>query len=263
MAIIATTTAGKGPDRPHHLLFLHGAWQAGWCWDEEFVGHFSARGWTCHTMDLRHHGASGGPGSLRRTRIRDYVTDLARVAGGLEHPPILIAHSMGGLIAQRYLEEHDLPGCVLLAPIPIGGVWRTTLRVLGRHPLKFLQANAVLDLKPLVDTPRMARDLLFDPAIDESDLERYVARLQGESYLAFLDMLFVTRPRPPLVHTAVAFVIGDRDHLFTVRDITRTARAYGVEPTVIPDAGHQLMMGPRWRQSADAVAAALTTFSAH
>ena len=261
MAITVATTAGKGPARPHHLLFLHGAWQAGWCWDEAFVEWFSGRGWTCHTMDLRHHGASGGPRSLRRSRIRDYVADLAEVAGELEHPPILIAHSMGGLIAQRYLEQHDLPGCVLLAPVPLGGVWRTTLRVLGSHPLKFGRANLVLDLKPLVDTPRMARALLFDPDIDEAELQRHVARLQSESYLAYLDMLFVTRSRPPLVHTPVAFVIGDRDRLFTVGDITRAARAYGVEPTVIPGAGHQLMMGPRWAQSAAAVDAALASFS--
>ncbi|OFW65754.1 MAG: hypothetical protein A2Z12_03955 [Actinobacteria bacterium RBG_16_68_21] len=260
MPIAVTTTPGRGAPRPHPLLFVHGAWQGGWVWREHFTGWFAEHGWTCHTFDLRHHGTSGGPGSLRRSRIRHYVADLAEVVAGLERPPVLVAHSMGGLIAQRYLERTDLPGCVLLAPIPIGGVWRVTLRTFASHPLKFLQANVTMNLKPLVDTPRMARQLLFDPDITNDELGRYVPLLQGESYLAFLDMLIVTRSRPPLVHTNVAFITGDRDGIFGVREITKTARAYDLAPTVLPDSGHQLMMGSRWEKAAEAVARALEAF---
>ncbi len=261
MTVAIATVPGRGTDRPHPLLFVHGAWQSGSCWHDHFTHHFADRGWTCHTLDLRHHGASGGDRTLRRSRISDYVSDLAEVVDRLDEPPVLVAHSMGGLISQRYLEQRDLPGCVLLAPVPLGGVWRTTFRVARRHPLAFLKANLVLDLKPLVATPEIARDLLFDPDIDDAGLEQYMGALQGESYLAYLDMLFVTRSRPPLVHTPVAFVIGDHDTLFSVKEITRSARAYGVEPTVIPGAGHQLMQGPRWEQSAKAVEAALGAFS--
>jgi len=188
------------------------------------------------------------------------VADLAEAVDQLDEPPVLVAHSMGGLVSQRYLERRDLPGCILLAPVPLGGVWRATFRVARRHPIAFLKANLVLDLKPLVATPRIARDLLFDPDIDEAELEQHMSRMQGESYLAYLDMLFVTRSRPPLVHTPVAFVIGELDALFSVKELTRTAGAYGVEPVVIPGAGHQLMQGPRWRQTAEAVDAALGAF---
>ena len=188
------------------------------------------------------------------------MADLTDAVASLDRPSVLVAHSMGGLIAQRYLERNDLPGCVLLAPVPIGGVWRTTLRTVGRHPLKCAQATLLLDLKPLADTRRMAGDLLFDHDIPAGDLDRYVDRLQGESYLAYLDMLLVTRSRPPLVHTPVGFVIGDRDRIFGVKDVSRTARAYGVEATVVAGAGHQLMMGPRWEQAARAVESVLREF---
>ncbi|MFH1103338.1 MAG: alpha/beta hydrolase [Actinomycetota bacterium] len=260
MAVAVTTVPGRGTVHLHPLLFVHGPWQAAWVWREAFTGWFAERGWTCHTFDLRHHGGTDGPRSLRRTRIRDYVADLADAITALGRPPVIVAHSMGGLVAQRYLERDDLPGCVLLAPVPIGGVWRTTLRILGRHPLKCAQAGLTLDLAPLVDTQHMARDLLFDPDIATGDLDRYVDRLQGESYLAYLDMLLVTRLRPPLVHTPVGFVTGDRDRIFSVEDVRRTARAYGVEATVIAGAGHQLMMGPRWEQAARAVESVLAGF---
>lgn len=260
MPISVRTTPGRGIAQPHPLLFVHGAWQAGWCWEEHFTDWFADRGWTCHTLDLRHHGDSSGPGSLRRSWIRHHVADLSEVVATLDRPPIVVAHAMGGLIAQRCLETVDLPGCVLLAPVPIGGIWRVTGRLLLHHPLKVARATLTLDLKPLVDTPRMARHLLFDQDITGDDLDRYLARLQGESYLAFLDMLAVTRARPPLVRTPVAFVVGGRDRIFGVGEITRSARAYGAEVAVIPDAGHQLMMGPRWELAAEAVERALGRF---
>jgi pimeloyl-ACP methyl ester carboxylesterase len=91
-------------------------------------------------------------------------------------------------------------------------------------------------------------------------VDSIVERGQGESYLAFLDMLFVTRPRPALVHTPVAIIIGDRDRLFSVREARKLAGAYGLEPTVIPDAAHLLVIGPRWKRAAEAVLEAIEDF---
>jgi hypothetical protein len=221
---------------------------------------FAGRGWEVHALDFRHHGGGGGSRTLRRSRIKHYVEDLAEAVDTLDQPPILVAHSMGGLVAQRLLENLTLPGAVLLATVPIGGVWRATGRTIRRHPLKFLEANLRLDLGPLVDTPRMARSMLYDPDIDAAEVERLQPMLQGESYLAYLDMLFVTRPRPPLVHTPIALIVGDQDQVFSVRDTERTAGAYGLEPTVIPGAGHDLMLGPRWEKSAAAVLGAIEGF---
>jgi len=113
-------------------------------------------------VDLRGHGESSNDRSLRRTRLKHYVQDIATVVESLGTPPIIVAHSMGGLVVQRYLENHELPGAVLLAPVPIGGVWRATLRTLRRHPIKFLKANLIWDLKPLIEERDIAADL-FPP----------------------------------------------------------------------------------------------------
>jgi pimeloyl-ACP methyl ester carboxylesterase len=248
--------AADGSQRPP-LLFVHGAWAGAWVWHDHFVPWFGARGWECHTFDLRHHGDRGGPKTLRRTRIRDYVDDLAAEVAGLSRPPIIVAHSMGSLVAQRYLEERALPGAVLLAPIPLGGVWRATARSARRHPLKFLQANLIMDLRPAVDSPRTVRSMLVDHDADDATVKSIVERGGGESYLAYLDMLFVTRPRPALVHTPVAIIIGDRDRLFSVKEARKLASAYGVEATVLHDTAHHLTMGPRWERAAEATLAAV------
>lgn len=245
--------------RRHPLLFVHGAWHGAWCW-EPFMGWFAQRGWEAHALDLRGHGDSGNDRSLRTTRIKHYVDDLAAVVESFDAPPILIGHSMGGLVVQRFLEETTVPGAVLLAPDPIGGAMGATLRTLRRHPIKFLKANVVWDLKPLVEKRSIAAGLFLPADTSTEDVDWMWERLQGESYLAYLDMLLFVRPRPQLIDTPVAIIAGADDRIFSVRELRKTARAYGVELHVIAEAAHDLMLGPRWEEAAEVVASCLEHF---
>jgi len=181
------------------------------------------------------------------------VDDLEQAVDSLDTEPIIVAHSMGALVAQRYLERHNLPAAVFLAPVPLGGAMRATLRTARKHPIEFLKANFTLDLGALVSNRDTARDLLFAADISDEDLDRYWPMLQSESYLAFLDMLLLTRARPQLVQTLVSIVAGSADHLFSVKELTRMSGVYGTELTVIDDAGHDLMLDPRWEQVAEAI----------
>lgn len=247
-----TSVLPERGSRRHPLLFVHGAWHGAWCW-ERFLPWFVERGWECHAVDLRGHGDSPNDRSLRCTRIADYAEDVGTAIARLDRPPIVVAHSMGTLAVQRHLEGKTLPGAVLVAPIPLGGIWRTVLRVARRHPIAFLKANLTLDLKPLVADRRVAADLLFGADIDPGEADAVCRRLQGESYRAFLDMLLLVRARPPLIPTPVAIVTGSADRIFPIGDVRRTARAYGTDPAVIPGGAHDLMLGPHWEETARAV----------
>lgn len=247
--------APRGHAHPHPMLFVHGAWHGAWSW-ERFLPWFAARGWETYAIDLRHHGQAGGRGTLRRTRIHHFAEDLAGAVDSLDRPPLLVAHSMGTLVAQRFLETRHLPGAVLLAPVPLGGVTRATLRVARRHPWRFLQTNLTLDLKPLVAHRDEAAKLLLPADTDHAEIDQVWRRLQGESYLAYLDMLFFVRARPPLVSTPVAVVSGSADRLFSQKEHRRLAQAYGVAPTVVEGGTHDLMFGPHWEAAAAAVEAA-------
>jgi len=248
-----------GKTRLHPLLFVHGAWHGAWCW-ERFLPWFADRGWESHAVDLRGHGRSPNRGSRRTTRIHDYVADLGEAVDALDRPPILIAHSLGGLVAQRFLETREMPGAVLLAPVPLAGVTRTTLIAATRHPLRFLQANLTFDLGALVKDRKGAADLLLPADTDPTEVDSIWSRLQGESYVAYLQMLFTVRPRPPLISTPVVIVAGTEDRLFTVEAQRRTARAYGSELMVIEGGAHDLMFGPRWEAAAMAAHKAAASF---
>jgi len=197
---------------------------------------------------------------LRFTRIKHYVEDVAAVVDSLDEPPIIVGHSMGGLVVQRYLEDHSVPGAVLLAPDPISGAWRATLRILRRHPIKFLKANLVWNLKPLIEKREIAADLFLPETASDQEVDWMWDRLQGESYLAYIDMLFFVRPRPQLVHTPVEIIAGSNDRIFGVKELRKTAGAYGVDLQVLDGAAHDLMLGTDWEDAAQVVAEAVERF---
>jgi len=259
MELNVVTARPETGTRRRPLLFVHGSWHGAWCW-ANFLDWFAERGWESHAIDLRGHGESPNDRSLRRTRIKHYVEDVAGVVSSIDEAPIIIGHSMGGLIVQHYLEDHQLPGAVLLNPVPIGGVWRASLRILRRHPIKFLKANLVWDLKPLVENREIAAGLFLPDDSTDAEVDSMWVELQGESYLAYLEMLLIVRPRPQLVHSPVAVVAGPEDRIFSLGEHRKTARAYGVDLNVIDGAAHDLMLGPHWEEAAQAVAIAVEGF---
>ena len=214
--------------------------------------YFAAAGYECHALSLRGHGAS----PVRRLRwasIDDYVADVAAVVDGLPAPPVLVGHSMGGLVVQRYLEGRRLPGAALLASDPVGGVWRVTLRVARRHPLRFLAANLTMRLWPLVSTPELARELFFSTTLPPAVVARHHAALQDESYRAYLQMLLTRFPRPKRVDTPMLVMGGADDFIFSPGEVARTAAAYGTEPVMIPGLAHDMMLDTNWERAADAL----------
>ena len=96
---------------PVPLLFVHGAYHAAWCWDENFVGYFADKGFRALAVSLRGHGQSTRCKPLRSCSIADYVEDVRAVADKLGCEPVPIGHSMGCLVVEKYLEKYRAPSC--------------------------------------------------------------------------------------------------------------------------------------------------------
>ncbi len=251
-------TCSRLPESNAHatpILFVHGAWHAAWCWQEHFMDYFAQRGYAAYAFDLRGHGGSDGHGRLRWARISEYVADAAQIVQQLPAPPVVIGHSMGGLVAQKYLEMHTAPAGVLLASVPPAGVLATTLRIARRHPLEFARVNLTWRLYPLVATPRLAREAFFSASLPEEQLQVYAKRLQDESFLGFLDMLALNLPRPHRVKTPMLVLGAANDTIFHPNEIEATARAYNTSATVFPDMAHDMMLEAGWQAVADKIIA--------
>ena len=242
---------------PVPLLFVHGAWHGAWCWDEYFLDFFADRGYRALAVSLRGHGNSPTPRSLRACSIADYVDDVKSVADDLPARPVVIGHSMGGLVVQKYLESNTAPAGVLVAAIPVRGGGPAVLRYTRRHPWRALKGALTGYTMHNLDTPARARESMFSPRTPESEVARYVARFQPESQrVLYLDQTFRALPRPEKVSTPLLVLGAERDGVFTPAEVRATAAAYGTVAEIFPDMGHDMMIEPAW----DAVAERIHTW---
>lgn len=237
------------PSKRTPLLFVHGAFTGAWCWDEHFLPYFAEAGYAAHAVSLSGHGHSRGRDRLDHLSIADYVADVAEVAAELPAPPILIGHSMGGFVVQKYLEEHAAAGAVLMCSVPPQGLMSAAINVMFARPTLFQ------DLNSLMGGGRVAletlREALFAQPVSADDLKRYYKNTQSESHRAIWDMSLFAMPRTGSVKRTPLLVQGaEHDHLIPASLVQMTARTYGVKANIFPGMGHGLMLERDWEKPA-------------
>jgi len=245
----------SGSTHPTPLLFVHGALHGAWCWDIHFLDYFAQHGYASHAVNLRGHGNSEGREDLRWTRIADFVEDVATTVEQLPSPPILIGHSLGGFIIQKYLEDHIAPAAVLLSSPSPAGLLSVALKNARRHPLIFAKINLTFSLFPLVSTPALAREAFFSEDLPEEQLLAYWKQMQDDSYMAYLDMVVLDLPKPAKVKTPLLILGVERDNMLSPSEIEATARAYHTQAEIIPGVAHNSMLEQRWQSVAERILA--------
>ncbi|MBI5784368.1 MAG: alpha/beta fold hydrolase [Rhodocyclales bacterium] len=250
LEVLARTPVG--PSKPVPLLFVHGAFTGAWCWDEHFLPFFAEAGYAAYAVSLSGHGGSRGRERLDHLSIADYVADLAEVVDRLPVPPVLIGHSMGGFVVQKYLEKHEAAGAVLMCSVPPQGLMSAAFGVMFSHPGLFS------DLNTLMSGGQVAldslREALFAQPIGVDDLTRFYRCSQPESHRAIWDMSLFDLPHPSRIGKLPLLVLGaEHDHLMPPSTTAMTARAYGVDAEVFPGMGHGLMLERDWRKVAQRI----------
>ncbi len=251
LEVIAREPAADARSTP--LLFVHGMWHAAWCWAEHFLPYLAQRGFPSYALSLRGHGASAGRERLRWASLAEYVSDVAWAVEQMERPPVLVGHSMGGMVVQKYLESHRVPAAVLLASAPPRGLVPATLRILRRRPLPLLKATLTLRLVQTIGTPALYREAFFSPGFSGEELAVYHARVQDESLRAYVDMLALDLPHPKRVETPL-LVLGSRDdRLIAPAEVAATAQAYQTHAEFFAGLGHAMMLDVGWQAVAERI----------
>lgn len=245
------------PTHDHPLLFIHGAYVSAWCWDEHFLPWFAERGWAAYALSLSGHGASRRRDHLDSYSIDDYVRDVAEVAARLPAPPILVGHSMGGLVVQKYLEHQDAPAIVLMASVPPQGLMGSAVGLMFKKPALLADLNNIMNGTD-VDVGSL-KDALFHQPVSASALRRYYHLCQPESHRALWDMTLFNLPQPARMHRPPMLILGaEHDHLIPPDQVYMTATTYGRQAEIVPGLGHGMMLEQDWERVAERMAGWLT-----
>jgi non-heme chloroperoxidase len=235
---------------------IHGAFVGPWSFDT-FRAPFEAAGYTVHAPVLRHHDKGmKPPRELGSTSLIDYAKDLTRFIESLPAPPVLLGHSLGGLLAQMLAAKGKAQALVLLAPCAPWGVLPTTLFEIASAQTMTLQgpiwnqvlrpdydvaASASLDKLPLADRKR-----IYAQFVPESGLATFEIMHWGwdAKRASHVDAAAVTCP--------VWCVSGQYDKINPPSTVQRVAARYGKQATFheIPGHSHWLLEEPGWQDIA-------------
>jgi pimeloyl-ACP methyl ester carboxylesterase len=250
LEIIEARPRAGGAGRP--LLFVHGAFAGAWCWSRHFLPYFAKQGFRAYAVSLRGHGGSPGRERLDWLSIADYVHDLAQAVETIGGDPVLVGHSMGGFVVQKYLERNSACGAVLMATVPPHGLLAASLTLAFSKPGLFADLNAMLHRgRASLTTLQHA---LFASPIAPDELHAYYRLMQPESQRAMWDMTFFDLPHlrrercPPMLVLA-----AELDILVPPSQAEQAARAYGTQAEIFPGMGHVMMLEAGWQKAADRI----------
>lgn len=248
------TTAPVGSARPTPLLFVHGAFSGAWIWQEFYLPYFAEQGWRCSALSLAGHGKSAGRERLDLISLQEYVDNLHTVIATLPARPVILGHSMGGMVTQKYLETDDAPAVVLMSSVPPSGLLASTTHLMMTQPTLLVELNRALNGDiPQFDT---LREALFAQPVAETELLKYFLLMQPESTRAVWDMTWFDLPRPARMRRPPMLVLGaEHDRLVPSPLVEQTARVYGTEATIFANTGHGMMLENHWQESAEFIAA--------
>lgn len=110
------------------IVFIHGLFQNPESW-ALWKSYFEAQGYSCHTPAYPYH--DGKPENLRKNidprlrklRLQTVVDSFSNFISQLPEKPILIGHSMGGLIVQKLIQQKQGVLGICISPAPPKGTF--------------------------------------------------------------------------------------------------------------------------------------------
>jgi len=232
------------------VVLVHG--QAEHCGRHEYAARaLNARGYSVYAGDLPGHGRSGGlRGHIDRfddyvDTVADWIEDARRREPGL--PTFLLGHSVGGLIAARYVETRseaaNLAGVVLTSPAfrvryPIPA-WKTALSLKLDGLLPRLRMPTGLHKQRVTRNEEVVRATAADPLVVAVASIRFYNELLRAQAAALRD---AERVRLPLLllHGGADEIIDPTVSL----EFGRATASADRDVRLVPGLHHEIMNEP-------------------
>jgi len=269
------------------ILFLHGSFHGAWCWTENFFPYFASKGYPVVALSWRGTGGTYAGDGIKKVKIMEHVADLVCVMDRLPEivgldtdakPPVVVAHSFGGLAVMKALEENpsmasQFGGIVMMCSVPPSGNGKMTMRYLRRSLVNSYKITAGFAMKRCLKNEDLCRELFFggkkqtledgsveDYGVSDADVKRYQEYFARDSH-ATIDLLDLAKKLPsskaiggsaPFVkQLPPCFVLGAKGDFIVDREgVDETVRYFGLDSPTIVDSPHDVMLGRKWENAA-------------
>lgn len=226
-------------DRRRPVLLVHGAYHGAWCWDR-WVRRLAEDGRRVHALDLRGHGGLEPEADFIAAGVAEMVQDVVLAIDAIEGRPVLVGHSLGGLIVTLAALERDVAGLLLVCPSPPGNLP-------GAAKVPLVSEDA---LCPALTAEQAAER--YAPHLDPEELADMAQRLCAESPRLLNERYDLRIPVDPSAldrDLPLLVVEGGRDDpaRHPPGQDAAIAAFLGGRHLRLDDAPHNLMLGPGWR----------------
>jgi len=226
------------------IMMIHGMWGGSWYWDN-YIRYFSARGYQCLAPTLRYHeiNPEDEPDPrLGTTSLLDYARDLEAEIDKLPEKPVLMGHSMGGLLAQILAARGLASAAVLLTPASPAGIFALKPSVLKTF---WSVMNRWGFWKKPMRIPFQAASYsilnMLPPEVQKEKYARFVyesGRAAFEIGFWIIDGQKASRVDEKQVQCPLLVLAGGGDKITPSSVIKKVAEKYGEQATYQELAGH-------------------------
>jgi pimeloyl-ACP methyl ester carboxylesterase len=242
---------------------IHGMWAGGWYWDN-YVKFFGDKGYRCVPKTLRYHDMD--PKSLPdprlgTTSILDYADDLEKEIRKLGVKPIIMGHSMGGLITQILISRGLAKAAVLITPASPRGVLALTPSVIKtffsimikpgfwKKPIRLSFESFVYAIANLLAPDAQRTE--YNKLVYES------GQAAAEIGFWLLDPNQATKVDGSNVTCPVLIIAGSEDRIVPASVVRNTAKKYKGVSTYkeYPDHAHSIILEAGWEKVAEYIEA--------
>ena len=240
------------------IVMIHGMWGSDWVW-ENYKAFFENKGYICKTPILRFHDMDPKDmpdPQLGTTSLLDYADDLEKEIKELDAAPILMGHSMGGLLTQILASRGLAKAAVLLTPASPRGInalaWSTIVAFSSimmtwgfwRKPnrISFKKAvYAIMNLMPPDDQRESYDKLVYESGRAAFEIGQWLLDLRQASKVDY-----------DKVNCPVLVIAGKYDKITPAKVVEKCYNKYKDSDTykVFEDNAHMVIMEPGWEEIA-------------
>ena len=230
------------------VLCLHGMFAGSWVF-ERFLPLVAERGHPAAALAFRGHPPAPPIPAMGRTSIAAYCHDAAEAARALDRP-IVVGHSLGGLVALLLASRNLVRAVVLVSSAPPRGITVLSPTLVLRMP-RYLPA--LLFSRPFLPRPRDLDALVLN-RVPVAERGRYRDRFVADSGRAARQAAVGScEVELRAARTPMLVVGGDEDRFVPFGVARRIAERFEAPLHVAAGHGHFLFGEPGWETHATAM----------